>query len=137
MVPLGAVPLVAMLFTPVADFDIPWYMDHPAERRALIAECQNDWRLAQSWTCNNAQAAELRSTPYWSERDGGGTAVPIPDVVLNQKSGVLAGDPTKPTVVAVGAGVGVAGAGVGSLTVNVSLPRSMSPSSATDVHSIV
>src|SRR5690349_19817749 len=62
MVPLGAVPLVAMLFTPVADFDIPWYMDHPAERRALIAECQNDWRLAQSWTCNNAQAAELRST---------------------------------------------------------------------------
>jgi hypothetical protein len=39
---------------------------------------------------------------------GGGTAVPVPDVQLNQKSGILVGDPAKPTVVAVGTGVGFA-----------------------------
>ena len=33
-------------------------------------------------------------------------------------------------------GVGVAGAGVGSVTVKLSVPRSTSPSSATEVHSI-
>src|SRR3954453_9395392 len=61
MVPLGAVPFIALMFLPVRDFDIPWYMDHPAERRALIRDCENDWRLARSWTCNNAHAAEMRS----------------------------------------------------------------------------
>ena len=61
MIPLGVVPLIALLSMPVAEFDIPWYVDHPQERHARILECQNDFRIAQSLTCLNAHAAEQRA----------------------------------------------------------------------------
>lgn len=37
--------------------DIPYFERHHAERNAVLRQCQTDVRLAQSATCQNAEAA--------------------------------------------------------------------------------
>ena len=40
--------------------DIPWYMAHDAERKALRQKCIDDEALARTADCANAQSAENR-----------------------------------------------------------------------------
>ena len=42
-----------------ADYDIPWYEAHPAERSDALRRCHNDFRLAQTPECANAEAAAI------------------------------------------------------------------------------
>jgi hypothetical protein len=38
-------------------YDIPWFMAHPEERRALLRRCHADVALAQTRECQNAERA--------------------------------------------------------------------------------
>src|SRR3954471_23725939 len=55
----GAVLPVAVL--PVADFDIPYFQANPQVREETIRRCRDDYRLAQTPECMNAEAAATRS----------------------------------------------------------------------------
>jgi hypothetical protein len=52
--PPGADPLTT------SQHDIPWYMAHDAERKALRQKCIDDEALARTADCANAQSAENR-----------------------------------------------------------------------------
>lgn len=41
--------------------DIPWYVDHPAERDVTIRLCQSDTAIARSPDCANANLAATRA----------------------------------------------------------------------------
>jgi hypothetical protein len=45
---------------PVAEYDIPWYQSHPAERAEILGACHNDHRNVQSFHCRNAELADTR-----------------------------------------------------------------------------
>jgi hypothetical protein len=46
---------------PVADFDIPYFQANPQVREETIRRCRDDYRLAQTPECMNAEAAATRS----------------------------------------------------------------------------
>ena len=70
--------IVAILSTPIAVIaggqpahagraslhDIPWYVAHPAARRATLNVCHSDNRFAHDADCTNADTAE---THAWAE----------------------------------------------------------------------
>lgn len=46
---------------PVADFDIPYFQANPQVREQTIRRCREDYRLARTPECMNAEAAATRS----------------------------------------------------------------------------
>ena len=46
--------------TPVAEFDIPYFLDNPAVLEETLRRCHQDYRLAQMAECRNAEAAGTR-----------------------------------------------------------------------------
>jgi hypothetical protein len=59
VVVLAVVAIVSPISAAVADeyHDIPWYVAHPAERKALLRRCHADAALSITFNCQNAQAA--------------------------------------------------------------------------------
>ncbi|MGD9617766.1 MAG: hypothetical protein AB7O13_23640 [Alphaproteobacteria bacterium] len=57
---LLALPLMAIPASVLAR-DIPWCEAHPAERSAVLKQCRDDYRLARSALCANAETAETRA----------------------------------------------------------------------------
>jgi hypothetical protein len=53
---LLAAPAVAN----AADYDIPWFVEHSAARLQTLKLCHDDYRLARTPTCENAEAAATR-----------------------------------------------------------------------------
>jgi len=56
--------------------DIPWYVAHDAERKALRKKCEDDQALARTADCANAEGAEHRiyydrkqaeTAPAWNQ----------------------------------------------------------------------
>ena len=70
---LLALPLLAVSASALAQ-DIPWFEAHPAERRAMLKRCRDDYRLARTALCANAETAEARAyarqrAPGWRDPD--------------------------------------------------------------------
>jgi hypothetical protein len=70
---LLALPLLAVSASALAQ-DIPWFEAHPAERRAMLKRCRDDYRLARTALCANAETAEARASarqraPGWRDPD--------------------------------------------------------------------
>jgi hypothetical protein len=45
---------------PPAPHSIPWFLQNPGEHRAWLRRCGNDWRLARTDICRNAESAASR-----------------------------------------------------------------------------
>jgi len=45
---------------PVAEFDIPWFQAHPEIHEQTLRRCHQDYRLAETAECLNAEAAGTR-----------------------------------------------------------------------------
>jgi hypothetical protein len=77
---------------PVAEFDIPFFMNNPDIRAETLRRCHNDYALARTPQCENAEAAGTRSMgrplSSWNPED-------IPLLVRPKKSP----PPTPPTPV--------------------------------------
>ncbi|UZO91796.1 EexN family lipoprotein [Roseomonas mucosa] len=74
---MRALAILLLLAAPAAsaaEFDIPWFQKNPAERQAWLRLCRDDARLARRAECDNAKAAEVRST-----RARGRLGHPLPD----------------------------------------------------------
>src|SRR5690242_3004814 len=62
MILLAAGALAALAGSSLAeDYNIPWFEAHPSERSAMLLRCHNDFRLAQTPECANAEAASIRA----------------------------------------------------------------------------
>lgn len=46
---------------PVSEFDIPYFLNNPAVRAETLRRCHNDYALARTPECENAEAAGTRS----------------------------------------------------------------------------
>jgi hypothetical protein len=46
---------------PVSEFDIPFFLNNPAVRAETLRRCHNDYALARTPECENAEAAGTRS----------------------------------------------------------------------------
>lgn len=75
----GALALLAGLACSVsprpavaAEFDIPWFEAHLAQRRAWLRACGDDQRVARDPRCANAERAESRAYAQRLARRGGG-----------------------------------------------------------------
>lgn len=51
--------------------DIPWYLAHPAARRATLDLCHSDHRFSHDADCANADTAETRAWTEERSRAGG------------------------------------------------------------------
>ena len=66
--------------------DIPWYVAHPAARRATLDVCHSDHRFAHDADCANADTAE---THAWTEgrRRAAGNILSDPSYWANNRLG--------------------------------------------------
>ena len=84
-----------LIAVPVADqdvpHDIPWFADHPAERRAFLDQCRRDYNLAFTADCANAEAG---ATMAW-----GRTLKPAEPDVMPEWRLPPPGDPLPPPTV--------------------------------------
>lgn len=45
----------------VSEYDIPFFLDNPTARAEMLKRCHNDYALARTPECENAEAAGTRS----------------------------------------------------------------------------
>ncbi len=50
-----------------ADYDIPWFEAHTAQRQEALKMCRNDYRYARKAICANAETADARA--YYQRRN--------------------------------------------------------------------
>jgi hypothetical protein len=81
----------------VSEYDIPFFMNNPAARSEMLKRCHNDYALARTPECENAEAAGTRSMgrplSSWDPKD-------IPLLVPQKKAPPAA--PQTPTIMTKG-----------------------------------
>jgi hypothetical protein len=68
---------------PVADFDIPYFLNNPKIHEETLRRCHQDYRLAMTPECENAKAAGTRRigrplSPLTEEKKPAAPSIPIP-----------------------------------------------------------
>ena len=73
---LALLLLAAPAVAPAAEHDIPWFEANPLARQEWLHRCGNDFRLARSPICGNAEKAEQRAYAKRLARQSGLRSLP-------------------------------------------------------------